>query len=294
MSKEKMANSTLYNDYFFPVAPGEQWTQWNPFITISMILCVLIVFPLFVYAGIKARNNKKIRDLLPFITGTFLILTEIYKQLLVTYHYNREYHYYIFPFQLCAIPMYTSFLVIFIKNEKIKNALFAFMAQYGMLGGVAVMLYQPSVLTWEDHSLNAHSIIWHELLIALGVFSAAYLNYGKNNYHEMIKKYLSGTGVFIGVVLVAEILNLLIVLNHGYNDYTSGGNLFYISMFMYNLDIPIFNEILPRFGWYVGFLLYTFALSLAGFIFANIYYSITKIKNKYVLKRTNLNIDKNH
>lgn len=288
-----MLNLTHYNDYFFPVLPGEQWTQWNLFITISMIICIFIVFPLFTYLGIKARNNEKIKNLVPFITGTFLILTEIYKQLLVTYHYNREYHFYIFPFQLCAIPMYTSFLIIFIKNEKIKNALFAFMAQYGMLGGVAVMLYQPSVLTWEDHSLNAHSIIWHELLIALGLFSASYLRYAKSSYKEMFKKYLSGTTVFISVIMLAEMLNLLIVLNHGYNDYTAGGNLFYISMFMYNLDIPIFKEILPRFGWYVGFILYTFALSLAGFIFANIYYGISKAKEKYALKRINLNNDNN-
>ena len=258
-----------------------------------MIISILVVFPLFFYAGIKARNNSKVKNLVPFITGTFLILTEVYKQLLVTYHFNWEYHYYIFPFQLCAIPMYTSFLIPFIKNEKIKNSLFAFMAQFGMLGGVAVMLYQPSVLTREDHTLNAHSIIWHELLIALGIFSAAYLNYGKSNYQEMIKKYLSGTAVFISVVALAEVLNLLIVLNHGYNDLTAGGNLFYISMFMYNLDIPIFKEILPRFGWYIGFILYTFALSLAGFIFANIYYSLTKLKNKYELKRLNSNIDSN-
>lgn len=288
-----MSNLTHYNDYFFPVLPGEQWTQWNLFITISMIISILIVFPLFFYTGIKARNNSKVKNLVPFITGTFLILTEVYKQLLVTYHFNWEYHYYIFPFQLCAIPMYTSFLIPFIKNEKIKNSLFAFMAQFGMLGGVAVMLYQPSVLTREDHTLNAHSIIWHELLIALGIFSAAYLNYGKSNYQEMIKKYLSGTAVFISVVALAEVLNLLIVLNHGYNDLTAGGNLFYISMFMYNLDIPIFKEILPRFGWYIGFILYTFALSLAGFIFANIYYSLTKLKNKYELKRLNSNIDSN-
>lgn len=289
-----MLNSIhYYNDYFFPVLPGEKRTQWNTFITISMVICVLIVFPLFFYGGIKARNNNKVKNLIPFITGAFLILTEIYKQLLITYHYDWEYHYYIFPFQLCAIPMYTSFIIPFIKNKKIQDSLFAFMAQYGMLGGVAVMLYQPSVLTWEDHSLNAHSIIWHELLIALGIFSAAYLNYGKTNYQEMTKKYLSGTAVFISVVALAEVLNLLIVLNHGYNDLTAGGNLFYISMFMYNLDIPIFKQILPRFGWYVGFILYTFTLSLAGFIFANVYYSITKAKNKYQLKRVSLNSDNN-
>ncbi len=275
-----MLTSNQYNPYPFPVLPEGQRKPWNTFIIICTLMSILIVFPLYFKAGKKARSNSKFLNFVPFFTGLFLILTEIYKQILITYHYNWEYHFYIFPFQLCAIPMYTSFLIPFIKNKNIKDAFFAFMAQYGMLGGLAVMLYQQSVLTREDQTLNAHSIIWHLLLIALGIFSASYLQYDKVSYKEMAKKYTSGTLVFISVVIMAELLNLLIVLNHGYNELSAGGNLFYISMFMYNLDIPVLKTILSEGGWYVGFIAYTIALCLAGFLITNAYYGIAKLYYK--------------
>lgn len=286
-----MLTLALYNDYPFPVPIGGQWTPWNPFIIISTIFFVIFIFPLYFYFGKKARTNNKYKNLVPFFTGLFLILTEIYKQILVTYHYNWEYHYYIFPFQLCAMPMYISFLIPFIKNDKVKDYFMSFMAQYSMIGGLAVMLYQNSVLTREDYSLNVHTIIWHLILIAIGVFCASYSNYGVTNYKNMLEKYRSGSIVFIVVVIIAEILNLLIVLNHGYNEYTEGGNLFYISMFMYNLNIPILKTVLAELGRYVGFIGYTFVLLLGGFVLCNVYYLITKIKSKYfkriILKKRN-------
>ncbi len=286
-----MPTLALYNDYPFPVPINGQWTPWNPFIIVSTIIFVLFIFPLYFYFGKKARTNNKYKTLVPFFTDLFLIFTEIYKQILVTYHYNWEYHYFIFPFQLCAMPMYISFLIPFIKNDKIKDSFISFMAQYSMIGGLAVILYQQSVLTWEDYSLNVHTIIWHLILISIGVFSATYTNFGNFNYKEMVKKYTSGSIVFVIVVIIAEILNLLIVLNHGYNEYTDGGNLFYISMFMYNLNIPILKTILAKLGWYVGFIGYTFVLLLGGFVLSNVYYLISKVKVKHfkslTLKKNN-------
>ena len=269
-----------YNPFPFPVS--EQLKPWCLEITIIFLLFLIFIYPLMFYLGRKARTNDKIRDYFTMIMGLILISTEIYKQILFAYHYNFEgdYRWSLFPFQLCSIPMYTSAIMPLARNEKLRKSLFSFMALYGMLGGLSVTLYQSSVLTREDYSLDYQSIIWHFALIALGIYSAAYLNIGSLSFKKSLKLYQYGTFAFLGFLILAEIINLLIVLNHGYNEFTAGGNMFYISMFMFNLDIPVLSTITSTCGWYVGFIGYTFVLMLGAFVIFSTYYGLNKLTLK--------------
>lgn len=269
-----------YNPFPFPVS--EQLKPWCLEITIIFLLFLIFIYPLMFYLGRKARANDKIRDYFTMTMGLILISTEIYKQILFAYHYNFEgdYHWSLFPFQLCSIPMYTSAIMPLARNEKLRKSLFSFMALYGMLGGLSVTLYQSSVLTREDYSLDYQSIIWHFALIALGIYSATYLNIGSLSFKKSLKLYQYGTFAFLGFLILAEIINLLIVLNHGYNEFTAGGNMFYISMFMFNLDIPVLSTITSTCGWYVGFIGYTFVLMLGAFVIFSAYYGLNKLTLK--------------
>lgn len=269
-----------YNPFPFPVS--EQLKPWCLEITIIFLLFLIFIYPLMFYLGRKARTNDKIRDYFTMTMGLILISTEIYKQILFAYHYNFEgdYHWSLFPFQLCSIPMYTSAFMPLARNEKLRKSLFSFMALYGMLGGLSVTLYQTSVLTREDYSLDYQSIIWHFALIALGIYSATYLNIGSLSFKKSLKLYQYGTFAFLGFLILAEIINLLIVLNHGYNEFTAGGNMFYISMFMFNLDIPVLSTITSTCGWYVGFIGYTFVLMLGAFVIFSAYYGLNKLTLK--------------
>lgn len=269
-----------YNPFPFPI--GEQLKPWCLEITIIFLLFLIFIYPLMLYLGRKARTNDKIRDYFTMTMGLILISTEIYKQILFAYHYNFEgdYRWSLFPFQLCSIPMYTSAIMPLAKNDKLRKSLFSFMALYGMLGGLSVTLYQTSVLTREDYSLDYQSIIWHFALIALGIYSATYLNIGSLSFKKSLKLYQYGTFAFLGFLILAEIINLLIVLNHGYNEFTAGGNMFYISMFMFNLDIPVLSTITSTCGWYVGFIGYTFVLMLGAFVIFSAYYSLNKLTLK--------------
>ena len=269
-----------YNPFPFPVS--EQLKPWCLEITIIFLLFLIFIYPLMFYLGRKARTNDKIRDYFTMTMGLILISTEIYKQILFAYHYNFEgdYHWSLFPFQLCSIPMYTSAIMPLARNEKLRKSLFSFMALYGMLGGLSVTLYQTSVLTREDYSLDYQSIIWHFALIALGIYSATYLNIGSLSFKKSLKLYQYGTFAFLGFLILAEIINLLIVLNHGYNEFTAGGNMFYISMFMFNLDIPVLSTITSTCGWYVGFIGYTFVLMLGAFVIFSVYYGLNKLTIK--------------
>lgn len=269
-----------YNPFPFPVS--EQLKPWCLEITIIFLLFLIFIYPLMFYLGKKARTNDKIRDYFTMTMGLILISTEIYKQILFAYHYNfeGEYRWSLFPFQLCSIPMYTSAIMPLARNEKLRKSLFSFMALYGMLGGLSVTLYQTSVLTREDYSLDYQSIIWHFALIALGIYSATYLNIGSLSFKKSLKLYQYGTFAFLGFLILAEIINLLIVLNHGYNEFTVGGNMFYISMFMFNLDIPVLSTITSTCGWYVGFIGYTFVLMLGAFVIFSAYYGLNKLTLK--------------
>lgn len=269
-----------YNPFPFPVS--EQLKPWCLEITIVFLLFLIFIYPLMFYLGRKARTNDKIRDYFTMTMGLILISTEIYKQILFAYHYNFEsdYRWSLFPFQLCSIPMYTSAIMPLARNEKLRKSLFSFMALYGMLGGLSVTLYQTSVLTREDYSLDYQSIIWHFALIALGIYSATYLNIGSLSFKKSLKLYQYGTFAFLGFLILAEIINLLIVLNHGYNEFTAGGNMFYISMFMFNLDIPVLSTITSTCGRYVGFIGYTFVLMLGAFVIFSAYYGLNKLTLK--------------
>ena len=290
-----------YNPFPFPVS--EQLKPWCLEITIIFLLFLIFIYPLMFYLGRKARKNDKIRDYFTMTMGLILISTEIYKQILFAYHYNFEgdYHWSLFPFQLCSIPMYTSAIMPLARNEKLRKSLFSFMALYGMLGGLSVTLYQTSVLTREDYSLDYQSIIWHFALIALGIYSATYLNIDSLSFKKSLKLYQYGTFTFLGFLILAEIINLLIVLNHGYNEFTAGGNMFYISMFMFNLDIPVLSTITSTCGWYVGFIGYTFVLMLGAFVIFSTYYGLNKLTlkilanqklQKLILKFTKKKINK--
>ena len=282
-----------YQPFPFPLAPGEkiQPNCWQ--ILLMSAVFAIFVYPLLYKLGKAGRANEKIRDYVPMTIGLILIGTEIYKQILMLYHFNWKYHFYLFPFQLCSVPMYTAALIPVIKNQKLKDSLFSFMAVYGMIGGLSVMIYQKSVLTWEDYSLNWHSIFWHLSLIALGIFSASYLRIGSGSFNRNAKILSYGSIVFVICVILAEIMNFMIVMNKGYNEYTSGGNLFYISMFMYNLDIPILKIVISHCGWYIGLIGYTSVLLLGGLVLSLLYMGFNRlnkaITNKFQLKSIKTN-----
>ena len=193
-----------YQPFPFPLAPGEkiQPNCWQ--ILLMSAVFAIFVYPLLYKLGKAGRANEKIRDYVPMTIGLILIGTEIYKQILMLYHFNWKYHFYLFPFQLCSVPMYTAALIPVIKNQKLKDSLFSFMAVYGMIGGLSVMIYQKSVLTWEDYSLNWHSIFWHLSLIALGIFSASYLRIGSGSFNRNAKILSYGSIVFVICVILAE------------------------------------------------------------------------------------------
>ena len=134
------------------------------------------------------------------IIGCLLIAMEIYKQLF--YYYiigNGAYDVWIFPFQLCSMPMYLCIIYIFI-GKKGKGLILDFFMSYNLLGGIAAFI-DPSGMITKYLSLTLHGILWHIILIFLGIYSGLRLKQRK------MGKFINVTILFIGLAMIAQMIN---------------------------------------------------------------------------------------
>ena len=188
---------------------------------------------------IKKFSPHRIEKALFFI-GIFLFISEILKQLLLTFvvnvgHYNLWY----FPFQLCSLPMYLLVLYPFFHTESARNTILGFLATYNLLGGIAVF-FDTSGMHYPLLILTVHSYLWHILLIITGILSGILLvqksvpmtplSCAKNikrqptdaSSHHLLPSFSRITLLYILFALIAEYLNHIL-------DSFGEINLFYIN-----------------------------------------------------------------
>ena len=111
-------------------------------------------------------------DILFFLCGVIMSVSEIWKQLTLTFVLGGgSYNWWYFPFQLCSIPMYLLLLYPWLRGERPRRILLAFLMSYTLLGGIAVFA-DTSGLHYPLTALTVHSYLWHILLILVGILSA--------------------------------------------------------------------------------------------------------------------------
>lgn len=210
-----------------------------------------------IFAYLLRKSSEKTSNIILFSVGAFLLISEVYKQLFYTYYIGGgEYQWWIFPFQLCSVPMYLCLIVPFFKPGKIKNALYTFLASYNLLGGF-LALFEPSGLSHEYVTLTLHAFVWHLLLAFVGFFLIAS---GKVGYK--LKDFASSIVIFLILCGVAETINIVCTLVFGATDI----NMFYISPFRTN-PIIIFKQIHQATNWVVNLILYPSMITLGAFLF---------------------------
>ena len=227
-----------------------------------------------VVAYLLRKTNEKQNKIVLGIVGGFLILTEVYKQLF--YYYVMppvgQYTWWIFPFQLCSLPMYLCIALLFIKNEKVKSFLYEFLFTINMFGGI-VSFCEPSGLNHPYLSLTLHAYIWHMLLIFIGL----YLYFSKRACITA-KGYLKAIAVFGISCIVAQILNISLRNKPGLN-------MFYISPYVQS-PLAVFSTFYAKYGWFVNMILYILALCIGSAIIYYLFYLFRKIKEKRTKKTT--------
>ena len=248
-----------------------EWTAWpmeRPasygafHLTFLFVGLAVVALLCFLLRKTSERANKAVL----VSCGAFLIITEVYKHLF--YYYvigNGTYQWWIFPFQLCSVPMYLCLIAPFLKKGKVQDALYNFLLAFNLMGGFISFL-EPSGLTHEYYTLTWHAFIWHMSLVFVG----AYLGVS-GRACKKLSDYKGAITVYGVLCAIAFTINILL-------RNKPGVNMFYIGP-IHDSPIIVFKEISARFGWYVNTPIYIACTCAAAFIIYFIFYKVKNRKN---------------
>ncbi len=242
------------------------------------IIFVVVSLAVIVTVCYLTRNHgdKAFRTVLLSV-GLVLLVSEVYKQLYFYYAVGESsYPWFVFPFQLCSVPMYLSIVVGCMRKSKTRDALCEYLASIGFLGGIMAYAEPSGMLNVYWFAL-IHSCLWHGLLI----FIALYILF-TGNACRRIRDYRPALAVLAGVLTVATVLNILFRSRPDFN-------MCYISPF-YNTPLAVFSSfdtafqnLLGRYpGRILSILIYIFALGLGGFVVYGCSYLATHRKNSVI------------
>ena len=210
------------------------------------------------------RDNRRSFDQIMLVSGVILLIGELYKQLMNFYIVNNHaYDWWIFPFQLCSLPLYLCPLLILIHNEKRHRILCTFLLDFNMMGAVATFI-DPSGIFHPYWTLTLHGVLWHLMLIFVGfviIFS--------RKADLTTKGFLRTLPLFAFFCLAAEVLNSIL---HRF----SAANLFYISPWEMSTQL-LFGDIDRTLGRPVGILLYILAMIAGAWLIHNTARKITDV-----------------
>ena len=219
-------------------------------LSFALIGFVLSLFFAWKFRKLGTKGNR----ILLTICGVFLALTEIYKQLFYFYYIGEgTYQWWIFPFQMCSVPMYLCLIAPWLKPGKVQQGMYNFMMSFNLLGGLMAFI-EPSGIVHEYWTLTLHAFIWHMMLVFIGLY-LGFSRYGG----KTINDYKLGIITFIGLCITAFSLNLLLA------DVSAGSvNNFYIGPSI--SPLAVFKDIATNFGWYVCTFLYIPAVSFGAYL----------------------------
>ena len=236
------------------------------FTFVGILFCLLLSWGL---RNVSERGNK----IVLISVGAFLMVTEIYKQLF--YYYvigNGSYQWWIFPFQLCSVPMYLCILAPLLKKGKIQSGMYHFMTTFNLLGGLMAFI-EPSGIVHEYWTLTLHAFLWHMSLIFIGFYLIA-----TGRGAKTMRDYRSATVTFLALAAFAFCINLAL-------REISGGsvNMFYVGPS--NSPLLVFKQISESVGWYFSTLLYIPAVSLGALVVFLPYYLYLRRNNRQIKNR---------
>lgn len=233
------------------------WSMETPKPYGAFHLTVLLVgLGLSVWAAWRLRRigEQKSRMLL-FGIGVFLAVCEVYKQLFyAVYLYNGTYPWWIFPFQLCSVPMYLCLIAPLLRPGRVRQGMYSFMMIYNLLGGFMALM-EPSGLVHPYWTLTLHAFLWHIAIVFVGL----YLGFSGRGGCRM-SDYRRATVTFLLLALAAFGMNVVICKGlHG------SVNLFFVGP--EKSSIVVFKDIAARFGWFSATAVYVPVVCLGAFLF---------------------------
>ncbi len=204
-------------------------------------LAVMVVIIVLLCKFLASKKNKDTDDKVVFAFGALLVIIETYKQIFYTLDAGH-YQWYAFPFQFCSVPMYVMFVAPLFNEGRIKNAMYSFLATYGLIAGISVMLYPDSCFSTHYVTILIHTMVWHMSMVIVGIYLIVARGIGRSYKKDV----LSGLWVFLTIVVIALVANILgyqlYFKNPELNIYNEKLFLLYISPY-YDSPLPILSNI---------------------------------------------------
>ena len=244
-----------------------------------MWLAIMIGLCVFFALKFAKKHDKKTDDYVIFGFGLFLVLIETYKQIFYTLDAGH-YQWYAFPFQFCSVPMFVAFVAPLIKKESIKEALYKFLAFYGLTAGLAVMLYPDSCFHTHYLTILIHTMCWHVSMVVMGIYLIVSKEYCKS-IKNIMREVGPGSITLAAIILIAIISNIVaykLYFGTDKNVYNDTFFLMYISPY-YSCPLPILSTIKEQVPYIVFLLCYIVAFMLGISILWLSVYGIKKLTN---------------
>lgn len=258
---------------------------WFHFMMVGITLAILIAY----IALFKKASEKTYRRII-FCTWVAMVILELLKQLTLNFRYNEadpslstfDYFWDGFPFQFCAVPLYAYPFIVFLPNKGKVSKFFwesfvGLAVCFAPIGGFASLIY-PEQLFTSLIIINIQSLLYHGLMIVVGIYTAVWLGERCN------LKFVSKSPIsFLFFVSMAMFLNILFVKG-GILAEGTVFNMFYISPY-FPCTLPILSEIYPLIPYIVFLLLYVLGFILLAFIYYEIVYWICYLVRKLESKK---------
>lgn len=248
-----MKNLQAVINYLEKTMPTPQVFGWFHLTSLAIMIIGAILIVLF----LKKTNEKQNKIILSVYVITCLLF-EIYKQIIFSFDVvsgKWSVQWYIFPFQLCSTPMYIALIALFTKKGKFQNALYAYLATFGMLAGLLVMIYPVGVYV-TIIGINIQTMYHHATQFLIG-FYLLVCGRVKIDYKTPLNAFV----VFLTLVAIAVWLNI-IVTNFVTKDLF---NMFFISPY-FPTSLPMLDVIYKKVSYIIFLLLYIFAFLLGVYI----------------------------
>lgn len=244
--------------------------SWFHFIALIPIIVSAILIPLF-FRDSEEKTYKRIL----FIFWIALIVLEIFKQLIKSFHYGDpsywEYSVRDFPFSVCSMVYYFIPIILFVNKEKhptIVDAATGYLCLISLAAGIAVLIYTKMATSTLIY-INIQTFIHHGSQVILGVFI-----YVWNRKSITIKTVYRSLIAFAITAVIAIIINVAF--------YPRFINMFFINPTRIT-NLPIGNVVQENAGYPVYLIAFLSLIALMTFL---TYFVETSIY-KAVIKRSN-------
>jgi uncharacterized membrane protein YwaF len=215
------------------VGPGA--FSWFHLLWLAIMLVACVIMALTV----ARKHSEKADRIVVAAVAVILVGCEVFKQLF-WFEFYGYYRLEILPYQFCSVPIYVAVFASLVPWNKVREVCYRFLAFYGIIGGLAVMLVPSAVLYTYFVPMSLHAMLWHTVLVVAGVYLIASRGYGKN-IREMAAPAIMFV-CFVAIAIVGNILAYHLYLNTP--ECPSGDNLsmFYISPY-YPTQLPLLGAV---------------------------------------------------